>query len=257
MIHTLRPSPERLARASRTAAAALSLASLIACAGLPAKGGPGPGEVLQSNLQIAAAALAAGQPDVARRLYLSLAERFREAPEPALGLGYITFQDGDFAAAERHFLQAAERAADAPARRAEALLGAGRSALARGAARDARRHLQDARRIGEGTPAAPWIANGLAVAAALEADYETAEAQYTEALRLSSGHPRIAANFVRMLISAGRFDDAARMHAQYDPSYWAGDDDRTLLRLLHESRRGLGSPSGEDATPHLPQGPLE
>ena len=222
----------------RAAVAAASLASLVACTGWPASDAPDSEELLQSSLRIAAAAMAGGQPDVARRLYLSLAERFENAPEPALGLGYVAFHGGDLTTARRYFLQAAGRAKEIPAVKAEALLGAGRAALARGDVRGAGQHFQDARALGDDTPSAAWIANGLAITATLEADYETAEAQYTEALRLSSGHPRIAANLVRMLIAAGRIDDADRMHAGHDPSYWAGDDDRTLLRLLRESRRG-------------------
>ena len=232
---TSRSSP---AHRLRTAAAAVFLASLAACANWPSQNDtPDTGELLRNSLPVAAAALAAGQLDVARRLYLSLAERFDNAAEPFLGLGYIAFQDRDFTAAEKYFLQAGKRASDTPAMQAEALLGAGRTALVQGRTRAARRHLRSAQAPGRDTPSAAWIANGLAVTAALDGDHEAAEAHYAEALRRSSGHPRIAANFVRMLVAAGRLDDAARAYAEQPPSYWADDDGPTLSRLIEESRR--------------------
>ena len=227
------------ARPLRTAAIVASFALLAACAGAPAKNdAPASGELLRNSLPIAAAALAAGQLDVARRLYLSLAERFKDAPEPALGLGYVEFYNGDFLSAQRNFLQAADLTDDKPAVKAEALLGAGRAALARGKTPEARQILRNAREPGRDAPSAPWIANGLAVAAALDTDYEAAAAHYADAIRLSSGDPRITANYVRMLIAAGRIDDAARLHAAHDSSYWVDEDDRTLSRLMEESRRG-------------------
>ena len=222
----------------RAGAAALILASLTACADWPARNDtPDAGELLQSSLPVAAAALDAGQLDVARRVYLSLSERFDGAPEPFLGLGYIAYRNGDSAAAEKHFLQAAERAADRPALQAEALLGAGRTALVRGRTRAARKHLASAAEVGHDTPSAPWIANGLAVVATLDADYEAAEDRYDEALRLSSGNPRIAANHIRMMVAADRIDDAARTHAQHPPSFWPDDDGAALSRLIDKSRR--------------------
>ena len=232
---TSRSSP---AHRLRAAAAAVFLASLAACANWPSQNDtPDTGELLRNSLPVAAAALAAGQLDVARRLYLALAERFDNAAEPFLGLGYIAFQDRDFTAAEKYFLQAGERASDTPAMQAEALLGAGRTALVQGRTRAARRHFRSAQAPGQDTPSAAWIANGLAVTAALDGDHEAAEAHYAEALRRSSGHPRIAANFVRMLVAAGRIDDAARAYAEQPPSYWADDDGPTLSRLIEESRR--------------------
>ena len=97
----------------RGAVAAFVLASLAACADWPTSNDvPDTGDLLRNSLPVAAAALAAGQLDVARRLYLSLSERFDRAPEPFLGLGYIAFQSGDSAAAEEFFLQASERAPD-------------------------------------------------------------------------------------------------------------------------------------------------
>ena len=47
------------------------------------------GHSLRASLPVAEAVLIAGQPAAARRLYLSLAERFDKAPEPALGLAYV------------------------------------------------------------------------------------------------------------------------------------------------------------------------
>ena len=225
-------------RRLRASAAAAFLASLAACANWPAQNEtPETGELLRNSLPVAAAALAAGQFDVARRLYLSLSERFEDAPEPHLGLGYIASQSGDPAAAETYFMQAAARATDAPALRAEALLGAGRTALVQGKVQAARRHLRDARAPGRDTPSAAWIANGLAVSAALEDDFGAAEVHYVEALRLSPGNPRIAANFIRMLVAAGRVDDAARTFTRHPESHWPGDEGAALSRLIEEARR--------------------
>ena len=212
------------------------LVSLIACAAHRGKDPLGREEMLRSSLPVAAAALGAGQTGVARRIYLSLAERFEDAPEPALGLGYVAFHEGDFPAAEERFLKAAEGAGERPATLAEALLGAGRAALAQGRTRAARRHFERAREPGQGTGSAAWVENGLAVAAALDADHEAAEAHYLEALRLSAGHPRITANYVRLLIADGRVDEAARIHAGRSPSWWEGEDGRTLARLIEEHR---------------------
>ncbi len=203
--------------------------------------------MLRNSLPVAAAAFAAGQLGVARRLYLSLAERFKDAPEPVLGLGYVEFYDGNFVSAQSNFLQAAEMTGDKPAMKAEALLGAGRAALARGKASEARQILRNAREPGRDAPSAPWIANGLAVAATLDTDYEAAEAHYADADRLSSGDPRITANYVRMLIAAGRIDDAARLHAAHASSYWKDEDGRTLSRLIEAFRQQR--PAGTPARP--------
>ena len=235
MIQTLRFS---FVRRALGIAAAGALSILAACAGGPARNDvPNSGEVLQSSLPVAAAALAAGQPEVARRLYLSLAERFEDAPEPVLGLGYIAFAGNDHAAAEKYFVEASSRARKTEATRAEALLGAGRAALSQERARAARKHFERARKPGRGTPSAPWIENGLAVAATLEADYPEAEAAYAEALRLAPGDPRVTANLVRMLVGAGRIEEAARLHAGHSDSRWVDDDQRTLRHLIEEARR--------------------
>ena len=255
----------------RTAAAVslVSLFSLAGCAGWPAQNdAPDAGELLRNSLPVAGAALAAGQTDVARRLYLALAERYDDAPEPFLGLGYAAFQSRDLPAAEKYFLQAAKRASEAPATRAEALLGAGRTALARGNTGAARRHFESAREPGGDTPLAAWIENGLAVAAALDSDWEAAAAHHAEALRRSSGDPRIAANHVRALIAAGRIDEATRAYRRHPPTYWADEDGPVLDRLVEEARRerhrqmlagalaappagggAVSAPSGHDASP--------
>ena len=227
-----------LADRLRTAAAVVSTLLLGACASWPAQNDAlDTDQLLRSSLPVAAAALGAGQLEVARRLYLSLEERFETAPEPVLGLAYVAFQSGDFADAERHFLQAADRASEAPAVQAEALLGAGRTALVQGRTGAARRHFRRATSPGQGTPSAAWIANGLGVVATLRGDYERAEAHYAEALRRSAGHPRIAANHVRMLIAAARIDDAARVYAGRSPTWWADDDGPALSLLIEEARR--------------------
>ena len=227
-----------LAHRLRTVAAVVCTVSLGACASWPAQNDtPDTEELLRNSLPVAAAALGAGQHDVARRLYLSLEERFDSAPEPVLGLGYVAFQSGDFTDAERYFLQAAERASDVPAMQAEALLGAGRTALVQNRPRAARRHFRNAEASGQDTPSSAWIANGLAVVATLRGDHERAETYYAQALRRSAGHPRIAANHVRMLIAAGRIDDATRAYTEHPPTYWADDDGPALSLLVEESRR--------------------
>ena len=231
------------------AAALVSSVSLGACASWPAQNDtPNTEELLRNSLPVAAAALGAGQLDVARRLYLALEERFDNVPEPVLGLGYVAFQSGDFVDAERYFLQAAERASDAPAMQAEALLGAGRTALVQNRTQAAQRHFQSAEASGQDTPASAWIANGLAVTATLGGDHDLAGTYYEEALRRSTGHPRIAANYVRMLIAAGRIDAAARAFAERPPTYWADEDATALSLLVEESRRnrfrlGLADPA--------------
>ncbi len=229
-----------------TAALAACIAVLGSCAGGQWPTGPERGnDLLRNNLAVAEAALAAGQPAVARRLYLSLAERFDAAPEPPLGLGYIAFEARKFGDAERYFLRAAERAGEAPEIGAEALLGAGRTALAAGRIEAARGHFQEARKAGRGLPSAAWAVNGLAVIATVGGDYGAAEARYGEALRLSSGHPRVSANLLRMLIAAGMTDSAAETYAQHDPSYWLDGDGAALSRLIEESRRD--APAGTRA----------
>ena len=262
MSDTRRPPPSPPAYRLQVAGICFVLASLAACANWPANDDTpaDTGELLRNSLPVAAAALAAGQFGVARRLYLSLSERFDDAPEPYLGLGYIALQSGDSAAAENYFLRAAEHAAGKPALRAEALLGAGRTALFKGNPGTAGRHFRDAQAPAQDTPSAPWIANGLAVTSALEADYATAEVHYVEALRLSSDNPRIAANYIRLLVAAGRIDDAARTHARHPPTYWPDDDDLALSRLIEEARRqrriaALASPRSAVSEAAAPDGP--
>ena len=138
-------------------------------------------------------------------------------------------------------------AGETTATRAEALLGAGRAALALGDTEGARGHLHDAHALVEDSSSLAWIENGLAVAAVLDADYERAQAHYANALRGSSGHPQITANFVRMLIASGRFDDAVRMYGAHDPSFWLGDDKRVLQRLINDARKQRSPSRGLDA----------
>ena len=232
---------------------ALMLGSLTGCAGEPStRDSADRGDLLRNNLSVAAAALSAGQPEVARRQYAALAQRFEDAPEPFLGLGYIAFGSNDYAGAVRNFAKSATLAGDAASVRAEALLGAGRAELARNRIESARQHFREAQEIGRDLPLAPWIANGVAVAAALDADHDTAETNFREALRRSSEHPRIAANFVRMLIAAGRYDDATGMYTQREPSFWLDDDGPTLSRLIERVRKGpLGRASALVLAPSL------
>ena len=236
-------------RIARIAAAAIAIPGFLvagACTPVP-NDAAGPGGSLSNHLPVAETALAAGQTAVAQKIYRALAEQFDDAPEPALGLAYIAFNSGNFAAAEHHFLDAASRAREAPAAKAEALLGAGRTALAQRKTALAQQRFRDASKPGRNTPMSPWIENGLAVAAALDRHYGTAEAHYVEALRRSAGHPRIAANLVRMLIAAGRINDAARTYAERDPSFWREDDGRALADLIETSRSHGPGPAGSGA----------
>lgn len=226
------------ARYPRAAAAVAVFAFVASCAGGPSSDDPADRKnLLRDNLSVAAAALSAGQASVARRLYGSLAQRFDDAPEPLLGLAYIASFDNDFSVARQRFLEASALAEDAPAVKAEALLGAGRAALAEGALDEAREHLLSARAAGNNLPTTAWVSNGIGVLATLEGDYDSAETGYGEALRLSSGHPRIAANLVRMLVAAGKEDDAARIHARHESSYWLGGDGGSLARMIERARR--------------------
>ena len=237
----------RLAAVRRVAALAAVLFSLAACWGLPGESrSPGSEQALQSNLSVASAALAAGQPAVAQRLYLALAERFEDAPEPALGLGYVALRGNNPGEARDHFLRAASLADDAPGMKAEALLGAARASLSQGDSSTARRHLSAARDLARDPSSIAWIENGLAVAAVFEEDYMTAEAHYVSALRQPSAHPRIAANYVRMLIASERIDDAARTLADHAPSRWEENDRQALQGLIDEARRSQPAPDRLD-----------
>ena len=243
----------RAARCARACAVFACLLLLAACAGSSGRGGAQePGAPLGSGLSIAAAALGAGQTAVARGLYRSLAERFPAAPEPLLGLGYIALHAEDLDAARGRFLAAASLAQGAPETKAEALLGAARTALAGNDSAAARRHLLAAHALSPGAPTAAWIENGLAVAAALEAEYDAAEAHYARAVRNSSGHPRITANLVRMLVAAGRMDEAAGVYRARDPSYWEDGDGDALQRLVGEPRERRSPPREPDARLLLP-----
>ena len=228
--------PAAVACISRAAAAA-ALLVLASCAGHPDTAGDARqgGAALRDALPVAAAALAGGQPDAARRLYRSLAERFGGAPEPYLGLGYIAFHDDDFEAAERYFVQAAERAEAKSELGAAARLGAGRAALARGGTDGAREHFAAAADAASPATAA-WALNGLAVAAALDGDWEAAAARGIEAVRISADHPRIAANLVRALAASGRTDEAAELYAARAESDWADGDGTELVRAIDAAR---------------------
>ena len=231
----VRMPPAAIACVSRAAAAAAMLV-LASCAGRPdAAGDARQGAALRDALPVAAAALAGGQPDAARRLYRSLAERFGGAPEPYLGLGYIAFHDDDFQAAERYFVQAAERAAAQSELGAAARLGAGRAALARGVTDGAREHFAHAADAASPATAA-WAVNGLAVAAALDGDWETAAAHGIEAVRMSADHPRIAANLVRALAASGRTDEAAELYTARAESDWSDGDGIELARTIDAAR---------------------
>ena len=231
----------------RSVSVAACLALLTACAGILSSDEPSDSGIpLRNSLPVAAAALDAGQFEVARRLYVSLAEHFAEAPEPVLGLGYAAFLTGNYTDAQRRFRDAADLAVSDPALRSEALIGAGRSAIARGRAGDAREFFGRARDLGPAVPpaAAPWVRNGLAVAHTMDGDYSVARTHYEEAIRLSSGDPRITANLVRMLVAAGRVDEARERLAAHPATFWPGDDGAALARLVGDSRPPPPGPRG-------------
>ena len=222
---------------TRALAASALLLSLVACSSLSDQGDVSRGQdSLQGNLSVASAALAAGKPDVARRLYQSLAEHYEDAPEPVMGLAYIALQTNDYDAAHALFVRAAELAEGRTADVAEALLGAGRASLAMGETGAAREYLRAARELAREPVTRAWIENGLAVAAVLDGDHGTAEAHYAAALRHSSAHPRITANYLRLLVASGRRDEAKRIFDDHDPSYWLKGDERALERLIEGAR---------------------
>ena len=211
---------------------------LSACSRLP--GGPkrsalGPAQqqMLDSSLKVSAAAIQTGQPVAAGRMYERLSASFPSAPEPKLGLAYMALHAGDFATADALFTEASTLATR-PAIKAEALLGAGRASLGREDFATAKTHFLAATELANGTPVASWVMNGLAVVAAIEGDYPLAEKHYKQALALVT-HPLITANLMRMLVEAGRMDEARQLHSSYSPSYWVESDRAELPQLLENS----------------------
>lgn len=226
----VRPNVRELAAASLRSAAVIVVTALYACQSVTTAAD----QALGQGLQVAEVALAAQQPDVARKLYQSLAERYPDAPAPRLNLAHIAFGSGDFVAAREHFLAVAEMPA-AAAIRGEAWFGAGRAALSLKDAKDAKAHFLSAREIADSTADAAWIANGLAIAATLEGDLASANAHYADALALAPQNPRIMANYVRMLTESGQVEQAAQIYTEQAPSFWSDDDERTLRLLIRES----------------------
>ena len=214
--------------------AVLATCVLNACTAGPKQTtlGPTQQQMLNSSLKVSAAALDTGQPVAAGRLYEQLSGTFPNAPEPKLGLAYMALHAGDFTRADALFIEASTLATQ-PAIKAEALLGAGRASLGREDLAGAKTHFLAAAELAEGTPVQSWIMNGLAVVATVEGDYPLAEQRYTEALALVS-HPLITANLTRMLVEAGRPDDARQLFARHDASFWVGSDGDDLAHLLEK-----------------------
>ena len=207
-------------------------ASVLSACAAPARQPLGPAQqrVLDNSLKVSAAALETGQPVAAGRLYEQLSGTFPNAPEPKLGLAYLALHTGDFVRADALFIEASALATQ-PAVQAEALLGAGRASLGREDLAGATTHFLAAAELAGGTPVQSWIMNGLAVVATFEGDYPLAEQRYNEALALVS-HPLITANLTRMLVEAGRPEDARQLFARHDAAYWVGSDGGELAQLL-------------------------
>lgn len=217
--------------------------SLAGCTGLPVKGEPlGRAErrQLDSSLNVASASAEAGQRDAAARLYTQISRHYPSAPEPRLGLAYLALEAGDFTRAGQLFAEAAERSAT-PAARAESLLGAGRASLGTGDITDAKNHFLAASKVAGGTPAEAWVANGMGVVAAIEGDYAQARTHYDMAVRLSSSHPRITANLVRVLAQSGAASEARELYSRYPDSHWLDGDGAALKRLLGASGTGAAT----------------
>ena len=210
-------------------------ASVLSACAAPARQPLGPAQqrVLDNSLKVSAAALETGQPVAAGRLYEQLSGTFPNAPEPKLGLAYMALHAGDFTRADALFIEASTLATQ-PAIKAEALLGAGRASLGREDLAGATTHFLAAAELAGGTPVQSWIMNGLAVVATFEGDYPLAEQRYNAALALVS-HPLITANLTRMLVEAGRPDDARQLFARHDASFWVGSDGGELAQLLEKN----------------------
>ena len=216
--------------------AVLSTCVLNACTAGQTTLGPTQQQMLDNSLKVSAAAIDTGQPVVAGRLYEQLSDTFPSAPEPRLGLAYMALDAGDFARADALFIEASALATQ-PAIKAEALLGAGRASLGREDLAGAKAHFLAAADLAEDTQIRPWAMNGLAVVATFEGDYSLAEQRYNEALTPVS-HPLITANLTRMLVEAGRLDEARQLFSRHDASYWAESDRAELSQLFeqHDSR---------------------
>ena len=217
------------------------LICLSACSQLATGTGalnPAQQQMLDSSLKVSAAAIETGQPVAAGRLYEQLSTSFPSAPEPKLGLAYMALHAGDFATADVLFTEASTLTT-LPALKAEALLGAGRASLGREDFATAKTHFLAATEMAKGTPVASWVINGLAVVAALEGDYPLAEQHYKAALALVS-HPFITANLMRMLVEAGRMDEARQLHASHSDTYWAESDRTELPQLLKNNDKDKG-----------------
>ena len=220
----------------RTTLVAVGCLVLISCSRVatgPGALNPAQQQMLDSSLKVSAAAIETGQPVAAGRLYERLSTSFPSAPEPKLGLAYMALHAGDFATADALFTEASTLAT-LPALKAEALLGAGRASLGREDFATAKTHFLAATELAKGTPVESWVMNGLAVVAALEGDYPLAEQHYRAALALVP-HPLITANLTRMLVEAGRTDEARQLHASHSDTYWAEGDRAELPQLLESS----------------------
>ena len=200
-------------------------------------------EHLVSNLDVASAAVAAGQFDAAKRLYLQIQGNYPEAPEPHLAFGNLSFALQEMNTARRAFIEAEKRSLEED-QRAQAELGLGRVALALGEPETAREHFFRAQSF---APYLAWASNGLGVAATIEGDHETASAHYRRAQDYGPQIPDFDANLIRSLVSEGRISEAAVLYQSRDGSYWRPEERESLGRLIEDHRESSSASPRTDS----------
>lgn len=236
----------------RHTAAMVLCAALAGCASVA----PTPDAALGAGLNVATAALATHQVDAAQRLYAALADAYPRAPEPRLGLAGVARARGDTHAAERHAIDAAERARSKRARAAAFIEAAG-DALARGDVHDAQRHSDDAFKAAQrARPPAEHemaLAHGVrARALAARGDTTGAEAALDEALALRPGEARLIRIRVQIRLEAG--DQEGALKAVGDLRAGGGrEEDARALEALIAQRTGQPPPTKEHSEASAPK----
>ena len=196
-------------------------------------------------LPMATTALESGQMETARRLYLRLLDVDPESVPARMGLGNVSLQERDTAAAARWFLSAATRAEE-PEERHAALLAHGRAALADGQLEAAGESFA---RLIEPTEQAPrtnvaWGHNGIGLTRLLGGDLHGAVASLERAVLLAPEEDRFQGNLNRALAMLGEYSlpepvDASKTGGQQD-------DDRP------QNLAGSVVPPGSAGTPREP-----